>query len=293
MGRTMERVLVAGGQDAAMLHAILAVLRERTGTDFSVYRPAMVERRVRNRMIALGFRDFLSCLPVYLGRLRADREEAHRLLEHVTIKVSRFYRNRPTFDALRRDVLPALAARAAQRPLRIWSAGCAFGEEPYTLALLLAELGRDDVIDATDIDSFALERARAGVYLPEALEELPIELRERYFEPINLGKQLAYRISEQLRTRVRFTHHDLTVSGATLQQAPFDLVACRNVLIYLQRDAQERAFQGLRSQVAEGGVLCLGEAEWPPPLQLQRLSVLDRKSRLFWASPELAARRAS
>jgi chemotaxis methyl-accepting protein methylase len=285
----MDRAPNERSQEAATLRAILSELRERTGTDFSIYRPAMVERRIRNRMISLGLTD----LRMYLARLQSTPSEPQHLLERITIKVSRFYRNQAAFETLYSEVLPALVARNPRRPLRIWSAGCAHGEEPYSLALLLAELGREDVVEATDLDPGALERARAGVYPPEALEELPPHLRERYFEPTRSGRSLVYRVSSLLRTRVRFRQHDLTATNDGETFGPFDLVTCRNVLIYLQRDAQQRVFQDLRNRVAEGGVLCLGEAEWPPPAHERNLSIVDRKNRIFWFAPELANRRAS
>jgi len=149
------------------------------------------------------------------------------------------------------------------------------------------------MVEATDIEPQALERARAGIYPLEALDELPLELRERYVEPAGAGATAAYQISSALRARVRFQQHDLTTIDARRNWGSFDLVTCRNVLIYFQRDAQERIFGNLRSHIADDGVLCLGEAEWPPTTHEPNLSILDRKNRIFWAAPELASREAS
>src|SRR5690606_8067624 len=123
--RTMSDIEPREREPDSALAAILRILFERTGTDFSTYRPCTVERRVRNRMIVAGADTFEQ----YLDKLRRDSAEAVRLLERITIKVSRFYRNRITFDWLRAEVIPGLAAAASGRPLGIWSAGCGFGEE--------------------------------------------------------------------------------------------------------------------------------------------------------------------
>ena len=165
------------GPDDAALAAILREVRARTGTDFAGYRASTVRRRVMNRVISAG----AATLEGYLSRLRADPAEAGELLQRLTIKVSRFYRN----PALVPPVVAALADRAAcvrGRPLRAWSAGCGHGEEAYTLAILLAELREpapDVVVVGTDLDPAALRAAAAARYAPEALVDLPAPLRDR------------------------------------------------------------------------------------------------------------------
>lgn len=266
----------------AAFGAILQLLRERTGADLSRYRPTTVSRRVLNRMISVGSSTFEH----YLALLRADEHEALRLLDRVTIKVSRFYRNPVTFDALRLTVLPALAAANPGRPLRIWSAGCGCGEEPYTLAMLLDEAGIPGTVEATDIDPGALERAALGRrYVSATLSELPLELRNRYLEPEDGG----YTVRKSLRDRVRFSRHDLSAELGPPAGGAFDLIACRNVLIYFARGPQERAMHALRAGLAEGGYLCLGEAEWPLPSVAPSLEALPVKTRIFRAVAAPAA----
>lgn len=258
------------------LAAILRILLERTGTDFSTYRPCTVERRVRNRMIVAGADTFEQ----YLDKLRRDSAEAVRLLERVTIKVSRFYRNRITFDWLRAEVIPGLAAAASGRPLGIWSAGCGFGEEAYTLGMLLDEANVPGYVVATDIDPGALDRAVEGRYPRSAFIELPKELLARYVEP---GEK-SCRVDERARSRVRFARHDiLSHCPPPGGSALFDLVCCRNVLIYLARGVQEKVLHTLRRRVRTGGFLCLGEAEWPPPSVAASLEALPHKTHLFRA----------
>ncbi len=245
---------------AHALDEIIALVRARTGVDFSLYRDATIRRRIGNRMISLGAQS----LHAYAERLREDMDEAVHLLQRLTIKVSRFYRNAHTFEYLAREALPALARARNGAPLRIWSAGCGFGEEPYTLAMLLDREGMDGVVEATDIDPAALAAAAEGVYRAEAMEELPASLAQNYLEPLHGGGQ-RYRVRDALRRRVRFMRHDLTADDGRWRDGGFDLVCCRNVLIYLNRDAQRRAFATLGAMLADDGYLCIGEAEWPLP----------------------------
>jgi chemotaxis methyl-accepting protein methylase len=252
---------------------ILQLLRERTGTDFASYRLPTVARRTVNRMISVGAETYAD----YLEYLRQREGEAARLLEHVTIKVSRFYRHAPAFDALRRDVLPELARQAHDRPLTVWSVGCGCGEEPYTLAMLFAEAGMSCIIEATDIDPGALRRAARGYYTDAALIELPKDLRDRYL----VRSDGFYQVSAALREQVRFSHHDILASRAPPGEGLFDLVCFRNVLIYLGHEVQDLALHAARRAVRDEGYLCLGEAEWPSPEIAATLRPLAHETRIF------------
>jgi two-component system CheB/CheR fusion protein len=266
-----ERTAVAG---------ILALVRQRTGLDLCPYRPATILRRIRNRMISVG----TATLAEYLDVLQANAGETAPLVDRLTIKVSRFYRNRDTFDTLRSDVLPSVAVMRAGAPLRIWSAGCGFGEEAYTLAMLLAEGGWPGAVDATDIDATALARASEAVYSAPALEELPRDLADRYLVPVASAPPPAWRVADEIRARVRFSRHDLVAGGQPAHAGAYELVSCRNVLIYLQRAAQDQALGVLRRALVPGGVLCLGEAEWPSPAAAEGLAVVSRRARIFRAA---------
>ena len=252
---------------------ILQLLRERTGTDFASYRLPTVARRTVNRMISVGAETYAD----YLEYLRQREGEAARLLEHVTIKVSRFYRHAPAFDALRRDVLPELARQAHDRPLTIWSVGCGCGEAPYTLAMLFAEAGRSCLSEATDIDPGALRRAARGYYTDAALIELPKDLRDRYL----VRSDGFYQVSAALREQVRFSHHDILASRVPPGEGLFDLVCFRNVLIYLGHEVQDLALHAARRAVRDEGYLCLGEAEWPSPEIAATLRPLAHETRIF------------
>jgi chemotaxis methyl-accepting protein methylase len=258
---------------------ILAVLRERTGMDFTRYRVATVQRRIANRMISVGADSFED----YLTLLRDSEEEPALLLNRVSSKVSRFYRNRASFDLLRTRVLPDLARSGA--PLRIWSAGCGCGEEPYSLAMLLEQAGLPGAIEATDIDPAALAAAEGAVYAVEAAAELPAELGARYLAPVFNGSRHMVAVARQVRERVRFAAHDL-LSRSIPDDGRFDLVSCRNVLIYLQADVREQVLGTLRRAVRPGGYVFLGEAEWPSEALSASLESLGHSARLFRALEE-------
>ncbi|HKU14740.1 MAG TPA: protein-glutamate O-methyltransferase CheR [Steroidobacteraceae bacterium] len=256
---------------------ILQLLRERTGTDFSSYKLPTVARRTVNRMISVGAQTYAD----YLQLLRQREGEAARLLEHVTIKISRFYRHAPTFDMLRRQVLPELARQAQGRALTIWSVGCGCGEEPYTLAMLCAEAGLSWTIEATDIDPAALRTAAHGCYPNAALYELPKDLRERFLVRIDGSLE----VSPELREQVRFSHHDVLAARPPPGAGEFDLVCFRNVLIYLGHEVQELALHSIRRAVRHDGYLCLGESEWLSPAVATTLTPLGQDTRIFRAAP--------
>lgn len=267
-------------EEAQLLQAILVELHLRTGVDLSRHRPPTIRRRILNRMLQVH----APSLRAYLELLRASEGEAALLLERATIKVSRFYRNPAVFDLLRSRWLPALAA-TRNGPVSIWSAGCARGEEAYTLAMLLEEAGIPGTIEATDVDPIALDAAREGVYAPEACAELPAQLAERYLHSVIRGGRPALRVGEAIRRRVRFHRHDL---AAAEEEQPwggrrFDLISCRNVVIYFDRAMQERVARVLRRALSDDGLLLLGEAEWPSATVIGSLETLAAKARIFRA----------
>jgi chemotaxis methyl-accepting protein methylase len=256
---------------------VLEILRARTGVDFASYRPAMLERRIGRHFATSG----AASSEDYLRQLQGSPGAAFRLLENITIKVSRFYRHAPTFDHIGSTLLQELARERAGKPLRIWCVGCGAGEEAYTFAMLMEETGVDGFIEATDVDSTALNMARVGVYPIGATAELPSALAARHLEPVVSRGQPSYRAQDNLRSRIHFSRHDVTSNAPPPGGGRFDIVSCRNVLIYLQRAAQTEATQRLLDATAENGVLCLGEAEWPLPAFAAKLQPLPHRTRMF------------
>jgi chemotaxis methyl-accepting protein methylase len=270
-------IVVNARISSELVSTVLDIVRARTGVDFSCYRASMLERRIANHISSSA----AVSIDDYLRLLRSSVSQSYRLLERITIKVSRFYRHAPAFDHLRDEVLPALARARGGEPLRIWSVGCGAGEEPYTFAMLLEQARIPGTIVASDIDASSLCAAREGIYSLEAAAELPPALLMEYLEPIVVKGQPRYRVQDSLRARVRFTRHDITSAAPAPRGHPFDLVSCRNVLIYFQRTAQADATKRLLDMIGPGGVLCLGEAEWPLPELEEFLEPLPRPTRLF------------
>ncbi len=261
--------LVAGNYTPSPVEAehalptLLSQVRERTGVDFSTYKPPTILRRLQRRLAATH----VDSLTAYLEYLPDHPQEYQQLLASFLIQVTEFFRDPEFFATLRDEVLPPLVAQAREehKTLRCWSAGCATGEEAYSLAILLADLYGDDLdsvparIFATDVDAESIAFARRGVYPPAALASLPAEMVARAFTPVD-G---AYEIIPAIRNLVIFGQHDL---GARAPFPQIDLVLCRNVLIYFTNELQRRVLQLFAFALRDGGFLALGKAETPGPL---------------------------
>src|SRR4051812_13640395 len=271
--------------DDAGFEALLQFLQQTRGFDFGGYKRPSLMRRVQRRMQMVSVAGFAE----YQDYLQVHPEEFGQLFNTILINVTSFFRDPTAWDSLRANVLPKiLAAKRAHDPVRVWSAGCASGQEAYSLAIALAEaMGWDAFrervkIYATDADEEALTQARSGSYGPRDMEDLEPALRERYFEPGN-GR---YVFRADLRRAVIFGRHDL-VSDAPISR--LDLISCRNTLMYFNAETQAQvlsrfhfALDGQTSGSGGGGesYLFLGRAE----MMLAHGSLfapLDLKSRLF------------
>lgn len=232
-----EAALPETAEDA--LREIMKILHQRTGHDFKNYKRATVLRRIERRLQVSALPDLVA----YGTYLASDEGEARALLDDMRIGVTQFFRDRPAFQALERDVLPQLfEAVADDKPVRVWVPGCSSGEEAYSMAVLLAdEAARTRhahkfTVFASDIDEGAIATGRAGLY-PEAIATNvpPARLRAHF-----TSEPGGYRINRSLRETVIFALHNL------LRDPPFsrlDLVSCRNLLIYLDRPAQQTVLQ--------------------------------------------------
>jgi two-component system, chemotaxis family, CheB/CheR fusion protein len=239
------------------LEVLLDYLRRSRGFDFTGYKRASLSRRIDKRMQVVGADGYLS----YLDHLEVDPEEFTHLFNTILINVTGFFRDPPIWELLRDDILPRLiAAKRENEPIRIWSAGCASGEEAYTLAMVAAEVFGGDAmrervkIYATDVDEDALNQARQARYSARQVEGVPPDLLERYFE----GNGHGYVFSKDLRRSVIFGRHDL------IQDAPIsriDLLVCRNTLMYLNSETQAHVLARFNFALREGGYLLLGKAE--------------------------------
>jgi two-component system CheB/CheR fusion protein len=239
------------------LRDIFAQLRVRTGHDFSNYKRPTMLRRIERRISVRHLPD----LTGYAAYLRDNPEEPQALLKDLLISVTNFFRDKKAFEYLEKEIIPRLLRdREADDPLRIWVAGCATGEEAYSIAMIAAEKTVDMIdppkiqIFATDIDDQAIRIARDGLYtLNDAADVSPERLR-RFF----VKEGSAYRIRRELRELVLFASHN------ALKDPPFshvDMVSCRNLLIYLNQQAQERLFETFHFALEPGGYLFIGPSE--------------------------------
>jgi chemotaxis protein methyltransferase CheR len=237
-----------------------------TGLDLTSYKAPQMHRR----LVALLQRQKIASFAEYARVLEADAGRLQEFKDYVTINVSEFFRDGDRFGELERRVLPMLLAGGTG--LRAWSAGCSIGAEPYSLSILLNEIapGRNHSILATDIDQTILDRARAGTgYLVADLRNAGAERIRKWFVATPDGK---FSIGPAARTAIRFQKHDLLRDP--YPRGPFDLVACRNVVIYFTEEAKERIYQGFTASLAPGGVLFVGGTEAIMRPQALGLSVI-------------------
>ena len=252
-----------GPADDRQLRVLLSEVQNRTEIDFTRYKPATIRRRLERRLVATGMRT----LTDYKSMLEVQPEEFDRLVNAFLIKVTEFFRDPDLFAYLRTTVIPALVtrARAHGHELRFWSAGCATGEEAYSLAMLVAEALGDELdhfsirIFATDLDHEAIEFGRRAIYPTAALADIPPELVARFCKE----RDGMYELTKAVRGLVVFGEHDLG------QRSPFpriDLCLCRNVLIYFTAELQQRVLELFVFALRDGAYLVLGKAETTGPL---------------------------
>ena len=239
------------------LENLLEYLRQSRGFDFTGYKRNSLQRRIQKRMAMVSINDYSD----YVDYLEVHPDEFELLFNTILINVTAFFRDKPAWDYLQNEIIPRIIhAKKTNETVRVWSAGCASGEEAYSMAILLAEaLGENDFrnrvkIYATDVDEEALAEARHARYTVDKLEAIDPVLREKYFYETPEG--IIFR--SDLRRQLIFGRHDL------VQDAPIsrlDLLVCRNTLMYMNADTQSEILQRLHFALREDGYLFLGKAE--------------------------------
>jgi two-component system, chemotaxis family, CheB/CheR fusion protein len=265
--------------------ALLDHLCQTRGFDFGAYKRASLKRRIDKRMESIGIKTY----DAYLDHLEVHQDEFAALFNSILINVTSFFRDEPVWEFIASDVVPALIkAKDRGDSIRIWSAACASGEEPYTLAILFADaLGehafRERVkIYATDVDEQSLAEARQATYSPRLVAGVSPQHLEKYFDHVNGN----YVFSRELRRSVIFGRHDL------IQDAPIsrvDLVACRNALMYFNAETQARIIARMYFALKDTGILLLGKAE----ILFNHATMfvpLDLKRRIFRTTPKMSQR---
>jgi two-component system, chemotaxis family, CheB/CheR fusion protein len=266
------------GEHKQVLPELLDMVSRHTAIDFQSYKPTTILRRVGRRMAV----SHTANLQEYLAYVKAHREELGELARSFLIKVTEFFRDPEAFECIKRDILPHLIEAGAERGrvLRLWSAGCATGEEAYSLAMMASEaLGADLPqwnlrIFATDLDESAVNFARRGLYPANVLRYVPDGYRQEFFEPAGPG----YRVKKAVRQNVIFGHQDLA------RGAPFpriDLVVCRNLLIYFKPELQQDLLDLFAYALHQtAGYLFLGKAETARPARAS-FDLVNKKWKVY------------
>lgn len=261
------------------LATIGAILQRWRGFSLAVYKDTCMKRRVAIRIRSTRSSDAAA----YCDLLSRSGQELDLLQKSLTIHVSQFFRNHSVFEKLRGEVIPELfASRSAHRdePLRFWCLGCAGGEEPYSLAIMLREFFGREIrhervsLLATDIDDKTLQAARAAEYDEGRFKEMPVDLRERYFRQD--GR--LFRLVPEIRDMVVFQRGDICNPE---EYAPSDLVCCRNTLIYFARPEQERILNRIADILRPGGILVLGKSEVLVGSSRGRFAPVCRTERIY------------
>ena len=256
--------------------SLLEFLKDSRGFDFTGYKRASLRRRMDKRMQEIGIASY----PQYLDELQVRPDEFTDLFNFILINVTAFFRDPQVWTYLASAIIPDIIGRhAPDDPIRVWSAGCASGEEAYSIAMLFADALGDKAfksrvkIYGTDVDEDALAQARLGIYGAKAIDGVPAPMRSKFFERF----QGSYAFKKDLRRSLIFGRHDI------VQDPPIsriDLILCRNTLMYLNADTQTQVMTRLNYALNQGGYLVLGKSEMPFT-RMKSFVPVDLKRRVF------------
>lgn len=225
-------------------------IKQKTGIDLAFYKEAQMKRRLTSLYEKKGFHSFKD----FFQAMNKDTQLMNEFLDRMTINVSEFYRNAKRWDVLEKKVLPRLLT--TKKKLKIWSAASSTGEEPYTIAMILSHFMPLSAISilATDIDEKAIQRAKLGVYPERSLNEVPSEIKKKYFTKDGDF----FKVDDNIKKTVTFRKQNLLADS---YGSGYDLIVCRNVLIYFTEEAKEEIYHKFSSALASGGVLFVGSTE--------------------------------
>ncbi|KHF40338.1 CheR family methyltransferase [Halalkalibacter okhensis] len=225
-------------------------VKKKTAIDLSLYKEAQMKRRLESLRNKRGYPDFQSFYQAMTG----DENLFNEFLDRMTINVSEFYRNAKRWEVLEKKILPRLLQNHSR--LKLWSAACSTGEEPYTLAMIMSKFMplTNVSILATDLDRAILDRAKLGLYPERSLKEVPAEMVPRYFEKVPMG----YQVKAEIKKTVEFKQQNLLADRFANQ---FDLIICRNVMIYFTEEAKHELYHKFSQALRPGGVLFVGSTE--------------------------------
>ena len=222
-----------------------------TGVDLNAYKENQMKRRLDTLIRKHGFKDYVE----YCECVRTDKDIKEEFLGYMTINVSEFYRNPDQWEFLDKTVIPELIKRFGKN-LKIWSAACSTGDEPYSLVMALSRHLPLNMIKiyATDIDNQILAQAKNGIYSDKSIKGVPADLLEKYFEKVGTS----YKIKDEIKSRVEFKQANLLDNN---YPKGFNMIVCRNVLIYFTDEAKEDIYRKFYRSLKSGGVLFIGSTE--------------------------------
>ncbi|MWV44717.1 chemotaxis protein CheR [Paenibacillus sp. HJL G12] len=231
--------------------AFIQHIKQSTGIDLSEYKEAQMKRRLTTLRVKNGYPTFAS----FYDAITKDKALFYEFLDRMTINVSEFWRNPNRWEVLR-DVILSELTLGGKRRLKVWSAACSTGEEPYTLAMILDGKGvlGDTSLVATDIDEGAIAKAKQGLYMERSLKDVPPDVASRYFTQ----EGSMYKFSEQLKKNVQFRKQNLLLDRF---EDAHDLIVCRNVMIYFTEEAKNKLYHKFASALRPGGYLFVGSTE--------------------------------
>ncbi len=267
---------------------LLDKIMRNTNIDFNGYRPQHVKRRLQHRLNSAGCNNYWE----YISLLNKDPKEYDRLIEALTIKESYFFRDTQVFELLENGIIPEIVSQKqaeGAKKICAWSCGTAHGQEAFSMGILFREVLGNSIKDfdikilATDIDKDALEKAPWGAYDKRALRKMALHLLFKYFTRV----QNRYVLSDPVRVLVNFEHHDI-ISG--IQKRGMDLVLCRNLLIYFEKELQEQVLLNLHTALNPGGFLILGKTETITNQMRDYFNVVDLRERIYRKEPALSVR---
>ncbi|MFO7765336.1 MAG: protein-glutamate O-methyltransferase CheR [Pelovirga sp.] len=280
--RDQQKSLLIGEEFPEEAYGQIAdILKEQQNFDLNSYKAVNMKRRLAAYLRSGNCQDPLQ----YSAGLVANPDEQKQLIAALGVQVSHFFRNPSTFLVLEKRILPELltVSRRQKSKLRIWSVGCAYGEEPYSVALLLKKIQQKEdqvAILGTDLSYEALKRAKSGFYPADRLKDVPVDMLQTYFT----GHPQLYQIKADIRYLVQFFRHDI-ISEEAFYRA--DLILCRNLLIYFAREKQQQVLRSLAGALSPGGYLVLGRAETLAPDCRNLFHCVDPAERLYRRTVDL------
>lgn len=243
-----------------------------TSIDLNAYK----EKQMKRRIDTLIAKHKITGYENYVKALRTDKELFEEFVGYITINVSEFYRNPEQWEFMDKEVIPELIGRFGKN-LKIWSAACSTGDEPYSLVMALSRhIPIDKIrIYATDLDKQVIAKAKVGLYSDKSIAAVPEDLKKKYFTKVGPS----YKISDEIKSRVEFKEHNLLKDS---YPTDYHMIVCRNVLIYFTEEAKEEVFRKYYKSLAKGGMLFIGSTE---QIMNYREIGYDRKSSFYYVKP--------